>query len=220
MKNFTKKAAVVLSGCGVFDGTEIYEAAIAVLNIEKCGGEVEFFAPENMPQAHVVNHAKGEVEENAKRSVFEESARIARGKITPLSKFKPENFDALIFPGGFGAAKNLSSFAFDSADCKVDSEVASAIKAALEAKIKMGFICISPVIAAKVISNNIQLTIGTDAATMEALKKMGASPLECDAKNFVKDETLPVYSTPAFMMTEKVSEIDEGIGKMISAILA
>lgn len=219
MKNCPKKVAVVLSGCGVFDGTEIYEVAMAVLNIEKCGALPEFFAPENLQLAHVINHAKGEIEEGCKRKVFEESARIARGNINALSLLKPENFDAIIFPGGFGAAKNLSSFAFEGANCVVNDEISTIIKAAVEAKVKMGFICISPVIAAKVISNGVQLTVGLGGEAAEAVNKMGARAIDCNAENFVKDETLPVYSTPAFMATQSVAEIEKGIGKMISAML-
>ncbi|GAI95353.1 unnamed protein product, partial [marine sediment metagenome] len=142
--SYSKKFAVVLSGSGVFDGAEIHEATLTLYAIVKNGGTYEIFAPD-IPQHHVVNHITGE-EMNETRNVLIEAARIARGKIKPLSEFNEKDFDAIIFPGGFGAAKNLSSFAFDGVNCSVNKDVENSIKQMADAKKPIGALCISPVI--------------------------------------------------------------------------
>ena len=211
------KAAVVLSGCGVYDGSEVHEAVVTLLNLQKNGVAVKFFAPD-IEQAHVVNHLLGMPEEGERRRVLEESARIARGEISPLSEYKSADFDMLIFPGGFGAAKNLCTFAFDGPDCKVDPSVEKAVLTTLDAGKKLGFICISPVIGAKVIGGDVELTIGHDAGTAAAIEKMGARHIDCQADSYVKDSKREVYSTPAYMLAANVVELDKGIGAMISAM--
>lgn len=212
-----KKVALVLSGCGVFDGSEIHEAVCAILNIKKCGAKISFFAPDIF-QSDVVNHATHTATAE-KRSVLAESARISRGEISPLSQFDAKKFDAIIFAGGFGAAKNLSSFAREGAACKVNPDVERAIKTSLKEGVKLGFLCISPVIAAKVIGGGVRLTIGSDAATAEALEKMGAKHVECPPTDFVKDENFGVYSTPAYMSAADIVEMNQGVEKMIIDIL-
>ncbi len=211
MKTFN--AAVVLSGCGVFDGSEIHEAVITILNLQKLGASVSFFAP-NIPQLHALNHINGEAEEST-RNVLVESARIARGNIAPLSEFNAEDVDALLFVGGFGAAKNLSNFALAGANMEVDGDVEKSINAMLNLKKPIGFICIAPVIAAKVISNSVNITIGNDAQTASAIEAMGAKHVDCPADSFVKDQNFNVYSTPAYMLAQDTTEIDKGVGAML-----
>ncbi len=213
-----RKVAIVLSGCGVFDGSEIHEAVAVLMSVEREGAEPVFFAPDK-PQASVVNHKTGSESAGESRNVLVESARIARGKVFPLSEFRAEDFYALIFPGGFGAAKNLSTFASEGANCSVDREVEAAIKSALDAHIKIGFACISPVIAAKVISNGVRLTVGSDSSVASALESLGAKHVECPADSFVADEKFSVYSTPAYMLAENTVAMSDGIGKMVSEIL-
>ena len=212
-----KKAAVVLAGCGVFDGSEIHEAVITLLNLQRRGVEVSFFAPD-VAQADVVDHSKGEAEQSS-RNVLAESARIARGNIAPLSEFDAKEFDLLVFPGGFGAAKNICSFAFDGANCKVNSDAQNAIEAMLAERKPIGFVCIAPVIAAKVIADGVKITIGNDVSTAEAIRAMGAEHIDCSSTDFVKDEAKNVFSTPAYMLAQSTAELDAGIGKMIEAML-
>ena len=166
-----KKIAVVLSGSGVFDGSEVHETTMTLYAIMKNGATYEIFAPD-IDQHHVINHITGK-EMNEKRNVLIESARIARGEISDLAKFNASEFDALIIPGGFGAAKNLSTFAFDGADCKVNLDVEKAIRSMLEQKKPIGALCITPVIIAKLLGE-VELTIGQDQGTADAIQKMGA----------------------------------------------
>ena len=212
-----KKVALVLSGCGVYDGSEIHEAVITLLNIQKNNAQVSFFAPDTM-QMHAINHAEGK-EENCNRNVLVESARIARGNIAPLSQFDANEFDALVFPGGFGAAKNLSDFAVKGAEMSVNKDVENAILAMQKLGKKIGFICIAPVIGAKVISNGVKITIGNDATTAQAIDAMGAQHVNCPADSFVFDEKFNVYSTPAYMLAENTAQLDAGIGSMIAEML-
>ncbi|XP_012357337.2 glutamine amidotransferase-like class 1 domain-containing protein 3A, mitochondrial isoform X3 [Nomascus leucogenys] len=121
------RVALVLSGCGVYDGTEIHEASAILVHLSRGGAEVQIFAPD-VPQMHVIDHTKGQPSEGESRNVLTESARIARGKITDLANLSAANHDAAIFPGGFGAAKNLSTFAVDGKDCKVNKEVERVLK--------------------------------------------------------------------------------------------
>ncbi len=215
MKTFN--AAVVLSGCGVYDGSEIHEAVITLLNLQKLGARVSFFAPD-IPQLHALNHINGEAEEST-RSVLVESARIARGNITPLSEFNADNFDTLLFPGGFGAAKNLSNFALSGTNMEVDGDVENAIQSMLKARKPICFICIAPVIAAKVISNCVNITIGNDPQTAEVINALGAKHIDCAANSFVKDEKFNIYSTPAYMLAQNTVELDAGISAMLKEMV-
>ena len=213
----SKKVAVVLAGCGVFDGSEIHEAVITILNLHKVGAEISFFAPD-VQQADVVNHLEG-APDNTSRRVLVESARIARGKVSPLSDFNADDFDAIVFPGGFGAAKNLCTFAFSGTECTVNADVQKAIDDMLSRKKPLGFLCIAPVVAAKAIGNGVRVTIGTDEATANAVNAMGAKHVNCSAVDFVEDENFKVFSTPAYMLASNTAEIDVGVSKMISAML-
>lgn len=212
------RVAVVLSGCGVYDGSEIHEAVITLLNLQRLGAEVSFFAPD-IKQAGAVNHLDGS-EEPAPRGVLAESARIARGDIAALSSFTATEFDALVFPGGFGAAKNLCTFAADGVECSVNADVERAINSMLELKKPMAFLCIAPVIAAKVVASKANLTIGSDPATAAAIEAMGAVHVNCRADSFVADRDFKIYSTPAYMLAKNTVEIDAGAGKMFAAMFA
>ena len=212
-----KKVALVLAGCGVYDGSEIHEAVITLLNLQKNNAQVSFFAPDVM-QMHTINHAEGK-EETCNRNVLVESARIARGNIAPLSQFDATEFDALVFPGGFGAAKNLSDFAVKGAEMSVNKDVENAISAMQKLGKKIGFICIAPVIAAKTIANKVKITIGNDPQVAQAINTMGAEHVNCTADSFVYDEKFNVYSTPAYMLAENTAQLDAGIGSMIAEML-
>ena len=212
----TKKFAVILSGNGVFDGAEIHEATMTLYAIAKNGGEYEIFAPD-IKQHHVINHITGE-EMDETRNVLIESARIARGNIKPLSVFSKEDFDAIVFPGGFGVAKNLCSFAFDNIDCTVNPEVEKVIKEMAAAKKPIGALCISPVLIARVLGN-ITVTIGQDTGTAESIEKLGAIHKNTGHGEVVVDETNKIVTTPCYMLDANIAQIAEGADAVVKAIL-
>ena len=208
--------AIILSGSGVYDGAEIHEATLTMLAIMRQGGEYQCFAPD-IKQHHVVNHITGE-EMNESRNVLIESARIARGNIKALSEFDGKEFDALIFPGGFGAAKNLSTVAFDGANATVIPEVEKAINQMLELKKPIGALCISPAILAKVLKG-VNVTIGTDKGTVEAIETMGATHIETDHGDVVFDEDKLVFTTPCYMLDATILDIDDGATNVVKEIM-
>ena len=191
--------AIVLSGCGVYDGSEIGEAMMTMLALDEAGCRYEIFAPDK-PQFHVVDHLKGEPTSES-RNVLAESARIARGKVRPLSEYKAEDYSGLIFPGGFGAAKNLCTFAFDGASMTVDAEVERAVNATRQAGKPIGAMCIAPVILGKLMAG-VQVTVGHDEATNEALRQMGADPKNVFGPEVVHDTKNKVFTTPCYMLPD------------------
>ena len=278
----TKKFAVILSGNGVYDGSEIHEATMTLYAIVKNGGEYEIFAPD-IEQHHVINHITGkemdetrnvliesariargnikplsefskedfdaivfpggfgvaknlcsfafdnidctvnpEVEKVIKemdetRNVLIESARIARGNIKPLNEFNKGDFDAIVFPGGFGVAKNLCSFAFDNVDCTVNPEVEKIIKEMAAARKPIGALCISPVLIARVLGN-ITVTIGQDTGTAESIEKLGAMHKNTDHGEVIIDEENKIITTPCYMLDANITQIAEGADAVVKAI--
>jgi enhancing lycopene biosynthesis protein 2 len=212
----TKKFAVVLSGNGVFDGAEIHEATLTLYFIRKNGADYEIFAPD-IPQHHVVNHITGD-EMDETRNVLVESARIARGKIQPLSDFNPGDFDALIFPGGFGAAKNLSTFAFDGAQLTVNPDVEKALKDMAAAGKPIGALCIAPVILAKVFGD-VEITIGQDPGTAGAIEQLGAKHIPKGHGEIVIDEKNKLVTTPCYMLDANIVQIGDGADNVVKALL-
>ena len=213
----TKKVAVILSGCGVYDGAEIHESVITLLRLDQRGAKVQCFAPD-IAQLHVINHLTGEPMPES-RNVLVESARIARGEIKDVREAKVEDFDALIIPGGFGAAKNLSSFATEGAACSVQADVLNLAEAFAEAGKPIGLMCISPAIAAKIYGPGVICTIGTDADTAAAVSKMGGTHQECEVSEIVEDKARKLVSTPAYMLAQSISEAASGINKMVDRVL-
>ena len=214
-----KKVAVILSGCGVYDGSEIHEAVLTLLAIDKAGAEAICAAPD-IPQREVVNHLTGEPVPGETRNVLVESARIARGKIVPLSQLKVEEIDAVILPGGFGAAKNLSNFVEKGPDCEVLPELADFLRKVHQAGKPIGFVCIAPALAAKLFgSEGVEVTIGTDQATAEAIEKMGARHLTCNVRNAIVDRDRKIVTTPAYMLANRISEAEAGITKLVQNVL-
>ncbi len=211
-----KKFAVVLSGSGVFDGAEIHEATMTLFSIMKNACIYEIFAPD-IPQHHVINHISGE-EMNETRNVLVESARIARGLIKPLSEFNADDFDGLIYPGGFGAAKNLSSFAFDGPDCVVNEDVKASIEGMAEAGKPIGALCISPVIMAKVLEE-ADLTIGQDKGTADAVEIMGARHITTNHGEVIIDQKYKLVTTPCYMLDANILQIAEGADNVVKAML-
>ncbi len=211
-----KKFAIILSGCGVYDGAEIHEAVMTMYAVMKNGAEYQVFAPD-IVQHHVVNHMTG-AEMSEIRNVLVESARIARGKIQPLAKLDMRDYDALIFPGGFGAAKNLCSFAFKGADCEVHPQVAKVIREAVSLRKPIGALCISPVILAKVLGD-VELTIGDDKGTAAAVEKMGAKHKTTTHGQVVIDSRLKIFTTPCYMLEATILQIAEGADNIVEAMI-
>ncbi|MCR6633187.1 MAG: isoprenoid biosynthesis glyoxalase ElbB [Magnetospirillum sp.] len=208
--------AVVLSGCGVYDGAEIHEAVLTLLAIDRVGGTYQCFAPD-VAQMHVVNHLTGDAAPES-RNVLVESARIARGQIKPLSSFDASSVDALVFPGGFGAAKNLCSFAVDGPECTVNPEAERAIKAMRGAGKPIGALCIAPAILARVLGQ-VDLTIGTDAGTAAALEQMGARHISKLHGEIVVDQGLKVVSTPCYMLDSSIGQIADGAEAVVRKLV-
>lgn len=213
-----KKIAVILSGCGVMDGSEIGEAILTLLAIDKAGAKYQCFAP-NIEQTHVINHLT-QKEMPEKRNVLVEAARIARGDIKDLQEIIPSDFDAAIFPGGFGAAKNLCDFAFEGVQCTVNEAVSRLVAAMHTAKKPVGFICIAPAMIPKLYPAQTKLTIGTDQATADKLNEMGGQHISCPVTDIVVDKMQKVVSTPAYMLANRLSEAQAGIERLVTELLA
>lgn len=218
-QTMTKKVGVILSGCGVYDGAEIHESVVTMLALDRRGAEMVVCAPD-VDQMHVVNHLTGEVDEGASRNVLVESARIARGEIQDIANVRADQLDALILPGGFGAAKNLCDFAVAGADCAVHPEVARLVRDVHGQGKPVAAVCIAPAVVAKVLGDEKpQLTIGSDAGTAGALESMGAAHLECPVTECVIDRERKLITSPAYMLAQRVSEAAEGIEKTVDALL-
>jgi enhancing lycopene biosynthesis protein 2 len=214
------RVAVVLSGCGRADGSEIHESVSILIHLSRLGAQLRCFAPDQ-PQADVVNHATGQPAAET-RNILAESARISRGEISPLATLDVDAFDAVIFPGGFGAAKNLSTFARDGENCTVLPDVERVIKGFRAAGKPIGLCCIAPVLAAKVLGTaaggpGCTVTIGADEATAGAIAKMGSTNVSKGVLEAVVDEANRVATTPAYMCDAKPHEVYEGIGRMVEA---
>ncbi len=208
---------LVLSGCGVFDGSEIQEAVACMHAIDTRGDSYACLAPDRELDTidHLTQTPTGE-----RRSVLVEAARIARGEITSLSRVSGSDYDAIVLPGGFGAAKNLCTFAVDGPDCTVDEDVARVLREAHDAGRPIGFACIAPAVAAAVFGKALhpRLTIGTDAGTAAGLEKLGAVHENRDPTGVVIDEANRIVSTPCYMSAQRVSEVFEGCDRMVEAI--
>jgi enhancing lycopene biosynthesis protein 2 len=210
------KTAVVLSGCGVYDGSEIHEAVMTLYAIDRAGGTYQVFAP-NVFQHHVINHVSGEPV-NESRNVMTEAARIARGKIKPLTEYRAQDYDALIFPGGFGVAKNLCTYAFEGTECRVDRIVESAIRETHRAHKPIGALCIAPVLITKVLGE-VTVTIGNDAQTASDIVAMGGihqikshGEITIDIKNLI-------VTSPCYMLESTISDIARDAEELVKAIM-
>ena len=212
-----KKIAVVLSGCGALDGSEIHESVLTLLAIDKAGAAYECFAPDMM-QHRVMNFVTGQ-EIPEKRNVLLEAARIARGKIRDIREANANDFDAVIFPGGFGAALNLCDFGIKGADAKIRDDVKTFAKKFIEQKKPLGFICIAPGMIPLICGKGVTCTIGTDPQTAKTLETMGAIHEPCDVRHAVVDRDHKVVTTPAYMLGKSIGEVADGIEKLVHHVL-
>jgi len=213
------KVAVVLAGCGVYDGAEINEAVLTLLSLEQQGASYQCFAPD-IEQLHVINHLTGEPEPGERRNVLVEAARIARGNIKELAEADVADFDALLVPGGFGAAKNLCNFAVAGAAMEVLPQFLQLARAFHEAGKPIGLVCIAPVMAAAICGAGTQCTIGSDAETAAAIETMGAEHLACPVSEARVDTANKLVTTPAYMLAGSVSEAYSGITECVKEVLA
>ena len=211
------KIGIVLSGCGVNDGSEIHEAVITMLELDKAGADMLLMAP-NIDQLHVINHATGE-EMDDSRNVLVESARISRGDIEDIAVVTSENVDALIFPGGFGVAKNLSDYAMAGVECSVNPDVLRLSREVHNEGKPIGAICIAPAIMAMILSGKTELTVGLDEQTASDIDAMGAKHVLCPVDEIVVDKEKKVVSTPAYMEAKSIKEAALGIEKLVAEIL-
>ena len=213
------KVAVVLSGCGVYDGAEINEAVLTLLNLEQQGASYQCFAPD-IDQLHVINHLTGEPVEGESRNVMVEAARIARGNVLDLAGASADDYDALVVPGGFGAAKNLCNFAVAGADMEIQPDFLRVAQAFHQAGKPIGLICIAPVMAAAICGEGTQCTIGNDADTAAAIQAMGGQHLDCPVDEARVDASRKMVTTPAYMLAGSVSEAYAGISDCVREVLA
>ena len=211
-----KKIAVVLAGNGVYDGAEIHEVVLTLLAIARQGAKYQCFAPD-IEQAQVINHLTGG-QMPEKRNVLVEAARIARGNIKPLSEYNAENYDALIFPGGFGVAKNLCTFAFDGINCKVNPDVEKAVRATAVAEKPIGALCISPVLIARILTE-VEVTIGEDEVTVDAIENLGATHIQSTHGEIVVDEKYKLVTTPCYMLDATIDQVAGGAANLVKKII-
>jgi enhancing lycopene biosynthesis protein 2 len=213
------RVGVLLAGCGVYDGAEIHEAVLTLLALDRAGAKAVCCAPDT-PQLHVVNHLTGEVTGES-RNVLVEAARIARGAIVDVATLGADDLDALILPGGFGAAKNLCDFAVKGAACSVHPEVERLVRAVHARRKPIGAICIAPALIARLLGDeHPRLTIGSDAPTAAALESMGATHVACGTDGTVVDRERRIVTTPAYMLAGWVAETAVGIERLVGEVLA
>ncbi len=215
------RVAVCLSGCGVMDGSEIHEAVLTLLALDQAGARIVCCAPD-VDQMHVVDHTNRTPVQSERRNVLKESARIARGDISDLAGVRAADIDALIFPGGFGAAKNLCTFAVDGAACRVNPQVERLVGEMLDARKPIGAICIAPALLARILGNRglpATVTIGNDPQTAGAIEKMGVRHAECSCASSIVDEAHRVVTTPAYMLGKGPADVFEGIRQLVNAVL-
>lgn len=210
-----RRIAFVLSGCGVKDGTEIHEAVSALIALERAGYSVIFTAPD-IEQTATVNHLT-EKSERESRNALVEGARIARGDIRPLAGLSPDDYDAVVFPGGFGAAQTLCSFAVDGPECTVNPDVGKLIDDAMEKGKPIAAMCIAPVILARTIPG-AKLTIGSHPETAAAINAMGAEHVTCAVDNTVVDQENKIVTTPAYMLASGPAEVFAGAERMVEKL--
>jgi len=209
------RIAIVLSGCGVFDGSEIHEAVACMLAVARRGGECRFFAPD--VEFETIDHL-AKKPDGTRRSVLVEAARLARGEIIPLAEYRAEEHDGLLFPGGFGAAKNLCTFATDGAAMRVLPDVERAIRDTHRLGKPIGALCIAPVLLAKVLGAKV--TVGHDVETAAAIEKMGGKHEPSDHGRAVSDERNRVFTAPCYMLPSTVAQVADDAQAVVDAMLA
>lgn len=208
--------AIILSGCGNRDGSELQETLSLMLAIDRRNWHYQCFSPEGV--FDVVDHFTGN-EDGSQRDLFAESARIARGNIKPLSEYNPAQFDALALPGGMGAARNLSTYAFDMSRMEVRPDVEKAILDTYHSSKPIMAMCIAPMVLAKVLGPfGVTLTLGDTNTASRTAELLGAKTQCCTPTQVCIDRTHHVYTTPAYMVASRICEIFSGAENMVAAL--
>ncbi|WP_404473118.1 isoprenoid biosynthesis glyoxalase ElbB [Vreelandella venusta] len=213
----TKQVAIVLAGCGVFDGSEIYETTLTLLRLDQLGIGYRCFAPD-VEQHHVINHITQSPAEGEQRNVLQESARLARGEISPITELNADEFDAVIVPGGFGVAKNLSDFATQGDNMQVLESLKDALAGFKQEAKPIGLMCIAPVMVPRLLGDGIAVTIGNEPSVSGAISAMGGLHRSCSVEDIVVDLEHRVVTTPAYMLATRISEAATGIFKLVDRI--
>lgn len=214
-----KNVGVLLAGCGVFDGSEIHEAVLTLLFLDRAGATTICMAPD-MDQLHVINHLT-QTPSDEHRNVLVESARIARGDIKDVASVTAEDLDALIIPGGFGAAKNLSDFAVSGPEATVHPQVQRLLEEMAERRKAIGAICIAPAALTRALGKRTpRVTIGNDAGTAAAIETMGGRHTDCSVAEVCVDEKNNIVTTPAYMLGPGIKDVAEGIETLVNRVLA
>lgn len=212
-----KKVAVILSGCGVFDGAEIQETVLSLLALEQNKAQWQCFAPD-IDQHHVIDHRTGETM-NETRNVLTEASRIVRGDILPLTDLNVDDFDALLVPGGFGAAKNLSDFAYNGDPVQVHQDMFAVCQAFMRAEKPAGYMCIAPIMIPQIYPKGVKGTIGNEPDIAAAFNRMGGEHIDCPVSDYVLDQRHHLLSTPAYMLATSVSDAASGINRMVKKLV-
>lgn len=210
------KCAVILAGCGQYDGSETHETILTLLALSEEGISWDGFAPDVM-QKTVVNHVTQKPEADEQRSVLKESARLVRGRIQAITRANVADYDMVIFPGGFGAMQNLCDWAKKQQDFTFQDDVQEFIEQAVELKKPMGFICIAPMMLTKIYPG-VVMTIGNDAKLAEQVTAMGLKHQNCKATAAVVDKKYKVVCTPANMLGPSLHEMHQGIHALVKEL--
>jgi len=196
--------AVVLSGCGVMDGAEVTEAVGLIVSLSQAGFGMAFYAPDRF-QANVIDHYRG-VAAGESRNILSEAARIARGNIKPLSAIRPEAHCAIVFPGCFGAAKNLCNFAEAGGRANLYEDVQAALSPFVEERKPIVALCAAPLVLGLIARNcgisGSRITFGGYAegkAMVDALGVWGQTHVEMPVDGACVDEGHRFVSVPAYM---------------------
>ncbi|OOE85523.1 isoprenoid biosynthesis glyoxalase ElbB [Salinivibrio sharmensis] len=212
-----KKVAVILSGCGVFDGAEIQETVLSLLALEQNDAQWQCFAPD-IDQHHVINHRTGEAMSET-RNVLTEASRIVRGDILPLTDLNADDFDALLVPGGFGAAKNLSDFAYNGDPVQVHQDMFAVCQAFARSEKPAGYMCIAPIMIPQIYPKGVKGTIGNEPDIAAAFNRMGGEHIECPVSDYVLDQRHHLLSTPAYMLATSVTDAAVGINRLVKKLV-
>lgn len=210
------KFALLLAGCGQYDGSETQEVILTLLSLSQAKLAWEAFAPD-IAQSYVTNHLTNEREEQETRQVLKESARLVRGKIRPIEEAVLADYDAIVIPGGFGVVHHLCNWYTAGKDFCFHPQVKCFLEQAVQLNKPMGFICIAPIMIAKLFPGG-RLTLGNDPDLLRQIAQMGALHVPCAVTDIVVDEQHRLVSTPANMLPASIDQVYTGIYKLVMAL--
>jgi enhancing lycopene biosynthesis protein 2 len=213
------RVGVLIYGAGKMDGSEVQEVVLTLLALDRAGAQIVPIAPAGN-QAEVVNHQTGAADGGEQRNMLVEAARITHGGVVPLDSVEPEDLDALVIPGGLGFAKSVTTFGKDGAAFSYDPALGLLLAELHRQRKPLGFLCITPILAAKLFgAEQPRLTIGSDAGMMALIEGMGARAVPATAEEVVVDEGARIVSSPAYMVGPSVSHVAVGIATAVERVL-